>query len=58
LSLEDEAACIERAVDAALNAQAFTNDLAPGGRGISTTAAAEAVIAQLEEQCYVADLRD
>jgi len=58
LGWEQEAACIERAVDAALNAQAFTNDLAPGGRGITTTAAAEAVIAQLEEHCYVAELRD
>ena len=58
LGLQDEAECIERAVDAALNAQVFTNDLAPGGRGVSTTAAAEAVIAQLQEQCYVAELRD
>ncbi len=58
LGLHDEAACIERSVDAALNAQAFTNDLAPGGRGISTTAAAQAVIEQMQAHCYVAELRD
>ncbi len=58
LGLHDEAACIERCVDAALNAQAFTNDLAPGGRGISTTAAAQAVIEQMQANCYVAELRD
>ncbi|HWU70144.1 MAG TPA: isocitrate/isopropylmalate family dehydrogenase, partial [Pseudoxanthomonas sp.] len=55
LDLEAEAACIERAVDAALNAKAFTGDL--GGK-LSTGEAAQAVIAHLPADCYVAELRD
>ena len=55
LGLEAEAACIERAVDAALNAKAFTGDL--GGR-LSTGEAAQAVLAHLPADCYVAELRD
>lgn len=55
LGLEAEAACIERAVDAALNAKAFTGDL--GGK-LSTGEAAQAVIAHLPTDCYVAELRD
>ncbi len=55
LGLEAEAACIERAVDAALNAKAFTGDL--GGK-LSTGEAAQAVIAHLPADCYVAELRD
>ncbi len=58
LELHEEADCIERAVDGALNAQAFTGDLARGGRGLSTAAAAQAVIEQLQAHCYVAELRD
>ena len=58
LGLHEEADCIERAVDAALNAQVFTNDLATGGRGVSTQVAAQAVIEQMQAHCYVADLRD
>ena len=58
LGLFDEADCIERAVDGALNAHAFTGDLATGGRGISTEAAARAVIEQMQAHCYVAELRD
>ncbi|MGN6225397.1 3-isopropylmalate dehydrogenase [Pseudoxanthomonas sp.] len=58
LGLHEEADCIERAVDGALNAQVFTNDLAAGGRGVSTQVAAQAVIEQLNEHCYVAELRD
>lgn len=58
LGLHEEADCIERAVDGALNAQVFTNDLATGGRGVSTQVAAQAVIEQLNEHCYVAELRD
>ncbi|MEJ1098352.1 MULTISPECIES: 3-isopropylmalate dehydrogenase [unclassified Pseudoxanthomonas] len=58
LGLYDEADCLERAVDGALNAQAFTADLAPNGRGISTSAAAQAVIEQMQAHCYVAELRD
>ena len=41
-SMEREADCIERAVDGALNAQVFTNDLATGGRGVSTQVATQA----------------
>lgn len=55
LGLEAEAECIERAVDAALNAKAFTGDL--GGK-LSTGEAAQAVIAHLPADCYVAELRD
>ncbi len=58
LGLDEEADCIERAVDGALNAQVFTNDLAASGRGVSTQAAAQAVVEQLNEHCYVAELRD
>ena len=58
LGLHEEADCIERAVDAALNAQVFTNDLATGGRGVSTQVAAQAVIEQMQAHCYVAELRD
>ncbi|MFC6840915.1 3-isopropylmalate dehydrogenase [Xanthomonas theicola] len=45
LGLNAEAEAIEQAVDAALNAQAFTSDLAAPGHGISTNAAARAVVA-------------
>ena len=58
LGLHEEADCIERAVDAALNAQVFTNDLATGGRGVSTQIATQAVIEQMQAHCYVAELRD
>ena len=58
LGLHDEADCIERSVDAALNAHAFTADLAAGGKHLSTTEAANAVIEQMQANCYVAELRD
>nr|WP_298129012.1 3-isopropylmalate dehydrogenase [uncultured Pseudoxanthomonas sp.] len=58
LGLHEEADCIERAVDGALNAQVFTNDLATGGRGVSTQVATQAVLEQMQAQCYVAELRD
>ena len=58
LGLHDEADCIERSVDAALNAHAFTADLAAGGKHLSTTEAANAVIEQMHANCYVAELRD
>jgi 3-isopropylmalate dehydrogenase len=58
LGLFDEADCLERAVDGALNAHAFTADLAGGGDSLSTTAAAQAVIEQMQAHCYVAELRD
>ena len=58
LGLHDEADCIERSVDAALSAHAFTADLAAGGKHLSTTEAANAVIEQMHANCYVAELRD
>lgn len=48
LGLSAEAEAIEHAVDAALNAHAFTADLAAPGHGISTNAAARAVVEQLQ----------
>ena len=47
LGLEREAAAIEAAVDAALQARAFTADLAAPGSALSTTQAAQAVIDRL-----------
>jgi 3-isopropylmalate dehydrogenase len=58
LGLFEEADCIERAVDGALNAHAFTADLATGGRSLSTEAATKAVVEQMQASCYVAELRD
>ena len=58
LGLVEEAECIERAVSAALDARAFTADLAPPGQGLSTEAATQKVIDQLHADCYVAELRD
>ncbi|WP_369979468.1 3-isopropylmalate dehydrogenase [Xanthomonas bundabergensis] len=60
LGLSAEAEAIEQAVDAALNAQAFTADLAAPGHGISTNAAARAVVEQLQANGVVveAGIRD
>jgi 3-isopropylmalate dehydrogenase len=58
LGLEEEAQCIERAVDAALNARAFTADLAGPDKALSTQQALEVVLEQLDAHCFVADLRD
>jgi 3-isopropylmalate dehydrogenase len=58
LGLADEADCIERAVDGAMDARAFTPDLASGGRRLSTSEVAQAVIGQMDARCYVAELRD
>ncbi|MEO8365272.1 MAG: 3-isopropylmalate dehydrogenase [Pseudoxanthomonas sp.] len=58
LGLVEEAACIERSVDAALDAHAFTADLAGSGRRFSTAEATNAVIEQMQANCYVAELRD
>ena len=58
LGLFDEADCIERSVDGALNAHAFTADLSSNGKHLSTTEAAHAVIEQMQAHCYVAELRD
>ena len=55
LGLHDEADCIERAVDAALDAKAFTGDL--GGK-LSTGEATRAVLSNLPEDCFVVELRD
>ncbi|MBB5942181.1 MULTISPECIES: 3-isopropylmalate dehydrogenase [Xanthomonas] len=48
LGLEAEAAAIEQAVNAALDAKAFTADLAAPGQGISTEAATQAVLQHLQ----------
>jgi 3-isopropylmalate dehydrogenase len=58
LELEREAACVEQAVSAALDAGVLTGDLAPAGRGVRTSEATRAVLEQLEADCYVAELRD
>ncbi len=58
LALFEEADCIERAVDGALNRHAFTADLATGGRSLSTEAVTQAVVEQMQTNCYVAELRD
>ena len=48
LGLEDEAAAIEHAVAAALDDGLFTADLAAQGRALSTSQAAQAVLARLQ----------
>ncbi|WP_460759388.1 3-isopropylmalate dehydrogenase [Lysobacter fragariae] len=58
LGLEAEAACIEHAVSAALDAGQLTADLVRGGSAIGTRAATAAVIEQLQLPCHVAELRD
>ncbi|SEL62215.1 3-isopropylmalate dehydrogenase [Pseudoxanthomonas sp. GM95] len=58
LGLEEEAQCIERAVSAALDARAFTADLAGPGKALSTQQATAAVLEQLDTHCFVAELRD
>ncbi|MCD9032121.1 3-isopropylmalate dehydrogenase [Luteimonas sp. Y-2-2-4F] len=58
LHLEEEAACVERAVGAALDAGAFTADLAGEGRAFGTDAVAAAVIDGLATACHVSELRD
>jgi 3-isopropylmalate dehydrogenase len=47
LGLETEAASIEAAVSAALDAKVFTADLAAPGQAVNTTQAAQAVIERL-----------
>ena len=47
LGLEAEAASIEAAVSAALDAKVFTADLAPAGQAVNTTQAARAVVERL-----------
>ena len=58
LGLEDEARCVERAVDNALDAGAFTADLANGKPAIGTSAATAAVLRQLQVECHAIALRD
>jgi 3-isopropylmalate dehydrogenase len=58
LGLEAEAACIEKAVSAALDAGYLTADLAGGQPSIGTGAATAAVIQQLQLPCQVPELRD
>jgi 3-isopropylmalate dehydrogenase len=47
LGLEAEAAAVEAAVSAALDARVFTADLAAAGEAVGTTDAAQAVIERL-----------
>lgn len=58
LGLEDEARCVEKAVDGALDAGVFTADLAAAGRGIGTQAATAAVLQQLQLECQPVVMRD
>uniref|UniRef100_UPI0036DAAE28 3-isopropylmalate dehydrogenase n=1 Tax=Streptomyces althioticus TaxID=83380 RepID=UPI0036DAAE28 len=58
LGLEAEAACIEQAVAAVLDAGVLTADLAPAGEAASTAEVTAAVLAQLDLPCHVAELRD
>ena len=58
LGLEAEAASVEQAVAGALDAHAFTAELASDGRGLGTREVTEAVVSRLHSGCYVAELRD
>jgi 3-isopropylmalate dehydrogenase len=58
LGLEDEAACIERAVSDALDAGLFTADLAPAGTAVGTAAVADWICERIETTCFVSELRD
>jgi 3-isopropylmalate dehydrogenase len=58
LGLEDEAVCIERAVDDALAAGVFTADLAAAGNAVGTHQVTEWICERIEATCYVAELRD
>ena len=58
LGLDAEAACVEQAVSAALNAGHLTADLAGGKPAIGTQAATAAVVEQLHLPCQVPELRD
>jgi 3-isopropylmalate dehydrogenase len=58
LGLEDEARCVEKAVDGALDAGVFTADLAAAGRGVGTQAATAAVLQQLQLECQPVVMRD
>lgn len=58
LALEDEAACIERAVSDALDAGIHTADLASDGDGASTAEVTGWICERIEMACFVAELRD
>ena len=58
LGLEQEASCIEGAVDAALSDGAFTGDIAGSGRALGTVEATAAVLAYIGQACQVSELRD
>jgi 3-isopropylmalate dehydrogenase len=58
LGLEDEARCVERAVEHALDAGVFTADLARGNAAFSTRTATDAVLDQLQVECHAIELRD
>jgi 3-isopropylmalate dehydrogenase len=59
LRLEDEAKCVERAVDMALDAGAFTADLARDGvAALGTGEATAVVLEQLRVECHAIELRD
>jgi len=58
LGLEAEAQRIEHAVDAALDAHAFTADLAGTGKALSTAQVVEVVLEQLQAARFVVELRD
>jgi 3-isopropylmalate dehydrogenase len=58
LGLEDEATCVERAVEHALDAGVFTADLANGNKAFGTRTATAAVLEQLQVECHAIELRD
>jgi 3-isopropylmalate dehydrogenase len=58
LGLEREAACIEQAVSATLDAGILSADLATAGNAASTAGVTAAVLNRMETGCQVAELRD
>ncbi|WP_149195767.1 3-isopropylmalate dehydrogenase [Luteimonas suaedae] len=58
LGLETEAACVEQAVAATLEAGVFSADLAPNGRAAGTGEVADAVIERIAAVSRVPELRD
>jgi len=58
LDLPDEAAAVEQAVAAVLEAGVLSADLAPAGRASATAEVTAAVLARLEVPSQIAELRD
>ena len=58
LGLSMEAACIEQAVDSALEDGVFSADIAAGGHAHSARAVTAAVLERIEISCQVTELRD